>query len=110
MNAPQFTIYIIDILVLPPLGCPPTPNTPLGRRTHSLQAKRRKRRAATNGTQEHPTPTTQHLTPHHLSPTSDLPPTQFRGISLFIINNESFHKMEGNQIVVKKLSNAVFSS
>ncbi len=30
MNAPQFTIYIIDILVLPPLGCPPTPNTPLG--------------------------------------------------------------------------------
>ena len=81
MNAPQFTIYIIDILVLPPLGCPPTPNT------------------------HHLTPNTQHL-----PPTSDLPPTQFRGISLFIINNESFHKMEGNQIVVKKLSNAVFSS
>ena len=71
MNAPQFTIYIIDIFS-PLLTCPP--NT------------------------------------QHPPPTSDLPPTQFRGISLFIINNESFHKMEGNQIVVKKLSNAVFSS
>ena len=53
MNAPQFTIYIIDIFS-PLLTCPPTPNT------------------------QHLTPNTYHPTPTtHLRPASDSIPRYF---------------------------------